>query len=87
MTGSINVAKTVEYLRYMGIDVTDEQAEAWAETERETRAKRRRHRAELKRTCGHFRTYWCTIVSNEGTVYVRTCSDCRRHVERRDSPQ
>lgn len=80
----MNVADAVEYLRSIGVDVGEETAHAWNEQQTVHRLERRRHKAELKRSCGHFRTYWCTIRSAEGTVYAKSCRDCRKYVEYRD---
>jgi hypothetical protein len=77
MADNINASKCVDYLRYMGIEVSDEQAQAWEAHEKEERKRRRAHNRELKRSCGHFRTHDTRIYSERGAELVTYCSDCR----------
>lgn len=74
---TVNARVCAEYLRSIGVNVPDEQAQAWAEQEKETRRRKRAHKAELKRSCGHFRTHETRIYSDRGSVTVTYCSDCR----------
>jgi len=73
-----NVEKCVGYLRSAGIEISADTEREWALREAETRARRRAHNRELKRSCGHFRTYVCTTVSDEGTFEDHVCFDCHR---------
>ena len=36
-----------------------------------------------KKTCGHFRTYWCKVTSPEGAWSIRYCQTCGVAVESR----
>ena len=80
---SINAVRCVEYLRRIGVDVTDDQASQWQTREALDRAEKRINRAELKRSCGHFRTYWCKVYHTNGLTEVKICSDCGLSIEYR----
>jgi hypothetical protein len=72
----INASKCITYLTSIGVRVSETDAKAWLQQERYYRAKRRAHRRELKKSCGHFRTHQTTIVSDAGTQLVTYCDDC-----------
>jgi hypothetical protein len=80
MAANANASKCVEYLRYIGIEVTDEQAQAWITQEKRERQRRRAHNREVKRSCGHFRTHDTRIFSDKGAVLATYCSECRLHL-------
>lgn len=82
-SGNFNAQKCAEYLRYIGLDVSPETEAAWVQRQKEFRADNRRRNAELKRTCGHFRTYECKIYSMDGAEVVTACWDCHRYIARR----
>lgn len=50
----------------------------------EERVQKQKAAAErAKKSCGHFRTYWCAVYSDAGAQSVRYCHDCRAAVETR----
>ena len=77
----INAQQCAAYLRTIGVDVDAMTEGAWAVREAEHRATRRANRAELKRSCGHFRTHWTKVVHEGGCTNVKYCSDCRVALE------
>lgn len=82
--GNINAAKCAAYLRSVGVYVASGLAADWIEAEREHRAANRSRKRELKKSCGHFRTYVSRVISDEcGDEAVTTCHDCRRYIARK----
>lgn len=80
---NINASRCIDYLRAVGVVVTDETAAAWVTQEKDHRAANRARNRELKRSCGHFRTHVTTIYSEAGREDMTTCSDCYRYVQPR----
>lgn len=82
--GNINASKCVAYLRTVGAKIDDATSDAWVEQEWSHRDERRRHNRELKKSCGHFRTYITRIISDElGDEAVTTCHDCGKYLARK----
>lgn len=83
----MNAARCAEYLRGIGVSVTEAVEGEWVEIERETRATRRANRRELKRSCGHFSTHDTTIHTwDDGSWIATYCSDCQIELSRRRPP-
>lgn len=80
---NINAKRCAEYMRQMGLDVSPEKEAWWCALEKGTRLARRAHKAELKRSCGHFNTYWSTIYHSGGKTEARCCRECHQYVEYR----
>lgn len=78
----INAKHCAEYLRIIGVDVSPAVESEWIQRETDEREARAARRAELKRSCGHFRTYETRVVSDAGSVIVTYCHDCQRAVNR-----
>lgn len=81
---TVNVSKCVAYLRSIGIEVSEAQADAWCVQEKDCRERRRAHNREVKRSCGHFRTFETRVISAErGDETCTVCAECRRYIARR----
>ena len=83
---NVNAEKCVAYLRRIGIEITESTAAAWIAREEDDRARRRAARAELKRSCGHFRTRETRVIHDGGDEMVTNCSDCGRYLRSRPTP-
>lgn len=77
---TINARNCTEYLRSIGVEISEETATAWGKQEKEERRRRRAHKAELKRSCEHSRTHDTTVYSSVGVFVDTYCSDCRRRI-------
>lgn len=77
----INATRCVEYLRKHGIDISPITAQSWLQQEQTSRAQKRRHNVELKRTCGHFNRHTTQITHANGVSFQIICSDCWRILE------
>lgn len=80
---AINVAKCVAYLRRIGLDISETTRGEWLAHEANERTRRRAHNRELKKSCGHFRTHDCRVVSQGSDVVITYCNDCHRAVSQR----
>lgn len=81
MSFNINAMKCAAYLGAIGVDIGPETAALWSATEREHRSKARARRAELKKSCGHFRRDETRVISDEcGDQRVTNCRDCGKHL-------
>jgi hypothetical protein len=86
--GNINAAKCASYLRGIGVKVANDTVVRWIATERETREQRRAANRELKKSCGHFRTYRCKVSTVDGWSGIHVCChDCGRIVEAITNPR
>jgi hypothetical protein len=80
---NINATRCAEYLRMIGVPVSDGLAAAWVTQESDHRARKRAHNRELKKSCGHFRAHWTRVHHGGGTTDVRNCIDCGAFIEYR----